>query len=319
MNRNGKMTTLFGLYGPLVFGALTIVNLLDTQTFCCSRGEAKVPELVASDPMVRVGDGRSASPSSPRQRGVAPAPAPLQSDWGKLLSLRLVPHDVSLWGARASHRFLVLGKYADELERDVTSQSHFTLSDSALADVDKAGKVVALGDGEVLLTAEFGGRSAVTKIRIEGLQEKKPFSFARDICTIFTKRGCNNSACHGSVKGRGGFKLSMDSLDPKEDYRWITQGGIFAVLTVEPAGPKPPRIDLKDPEKSLLLLKPTLSVSHGGGLRFAKDSPDYRTILNWVRSGAPYGEGAEKIANVEVYPREVFLDPQGNQQLLVTA
>ena len=72
MDRNGKMTTLFGLYGPLVFGALTVVNLLDAQTFCCSRGEAKVPELVASDPMVRVGDGRSASPSSLRQRGVAP-------------------------------------------------------------------------------------------------------------------------------------------------------------------------------------------------------------------------------------------------------
>src|SRR5438045_832091 len=60
MDRNGKMTTLFGLYGPLVFGALTVVNLLDTQTFCCSRGEAKVPELVASDPKV-VAEGAGSS------------------------------------------------------------------------------------------------------------------------------------------------------------------------------------------------------------------------------------------------------------------
>jgi hypothetical protein len=48
------------------------------------------------------------------------------------------------------------------------------------------------------------------------------------------------------------------------------------------------------PEKSLILLKPTSSsesegvagantVAHGGGVRWAKDSPEYVTILEWIK------------------------------------
>ena len=55
------------------------------------------------------------------------------------------------------------------------------------------------------------------------------------------------------------------------------------MLTMD-ENPKVSRIDLKQPEKSLLLLKPTFSVPHGGGLRFQVGSADYETILNWVRS-----------------------------------
>src|SRR5262249_46303544 len=68
--------------------------------------------------------------------------------------------------------------------------------------------------------------------------------------------------------------------------------------------------------------KPTFSVPHGGGQRFKVGSRDYETILTWIRSGAPYGaEDSEKlqIARVEVFPQEAVLDPQGRQQLLVTA
>ena len=33
-------------------------------------------------------------------------------------------------------------------------------------------------------------------------------------------------------------------------------------------------------------MKPTMTLAHGGGKRFAMDSDDYRTILAWIRSGA---------------------------------
>ena len=87
--------------------------------------------------------------------------------------------------------------------------------------------------------------------------------------------------------------------------------------------PKHPRIDLKQPEKSLVLLKPTFSVPHEGGLRFEVGSADYETILNWVRSGAPYGDEAGKqeatVERVEVSPKEVVLQSGARQQLIVTA
>ena len=245
-----------------------------------------------------------------------------ESSPAKLLSLRLAPENPKLWGANASQRFLVLGKYSDGLERDITLESRFSVSDTKVVKVDKSGRVAALADGDSLLTAEFEGQSAKTQVRVSGSEEKRPFSFARDIGGIFTKRGCNDSSCHGGVKGQGGFKLSLNALYPKDDHQWIVEGGTYHVLKAD-VGTKTPRIDLKEPEKSLLLRKATMQVSHGGGQRLRPESVDYQTILDWVQRGAPYGEEGQEqsvaIVRVEVYPSQVVLDAQGKQQLLVTA
>jgi hypothetical protein len=53
-------------------------------------------------------------------------------------------------------------------------------------------------------------------------------------------------------------------------------------------------VDGDEPEKSLILVKPTStaesegvtnanSVAHGGGVRWTKDSPEYTTILDWIK------------------------------------
>src|SRR5207245_9088354 len=94
-------------------------------------------------------------------------------------------------------------------------------------------------------------------------------------------------------------------------------------LLPDPNGPRIPPIDLKDPEKSLLLAKPTLQVAHGGGRRFELNSADAETILKWVRAGAPVGEDSEEkgvsIQGVEVFPQEVVLHAGEQHRLLVTA
>ena len=57
-------------------------------------------------------------------------------------------------------------------------------------------------------------------------------------------------------------------------------------------------IDLQNPEESLILRKPTTDaesegtiaakkLSHGGGIRFEPGSPEYNTILNWIRGTKP--------------------------------
>jgi hypothetical protein len=55
-------------------------------------------------------------------------------------------------------------------------------------------------------------------------------------------------------------------------------------------------VDMENPENSLLLRKPISSaetegtlgaLAHGGGQRFEKDSPEYNTILNWIRGAKP--------------------------------
>ena len=250
-------------------------------------------------------------------------PGQLAPSHETLLSVRLIPPDVTLWGPKATQRFLVLGTYADGLERDLTFRSRFSISNPEVAKVEETGRVLALADGEAILGVEVAGQMAKTTLRVKGSEETRPFSFGRDIGAILTKQGCNTSDCHGSVKGKGGFKLSLNALYPKDDYQWIVEGGIYQVLSAESGGPKEPRINLTEPEKSLLLLKPTFSVPHGGGERFAVDSPNYQTILNWIGQGAPYGEESTdesvKMERLEVYPQSTVLDLEGKQQLLVTA
>jgi hypothetical protein len=52
-------------------------------------------------------------------------------------------------------------------------------------------------------------------------------------------------------------------------------------------------------------------------------SADHETILNWVRSGAPYGDEAGKpeatVERIEVSPKDVVLQSGARQQLIVTA
>jgi len=247
------------------------------------------------------------------------APGPLPQ---KPVALKTVPAEVTLRGARAAQQFLAVATYADGGERDVTAEAEWRISNPALATLAGPARVAAAGDGALTLTAMLAGIRAQSSIRIEDSHASRPFSFARDIGAILTTRSCNGAACHGGVKGSGGLKLSANGLYPKDDYEWITKGGAYQVLTAEVKGERVPRVDLKNAEKSLLLLKPTMAVPHGGGPRFDADSEDYKAILAWIKNGAPYGaedSGAPALTRLEVYPPLAAMPVEGSHRLLVTA
>ena len=207
----------------------------------------------------------------------------------RLISIRVEPGNPTLHGAGASQQFLVMGTLSDGTEQDFTDQAAWKISDPALARIDGTARLIALADGNLTLTATVQGRSATSSFRLDHTQVQRPFSFARDIAGIFTRRGCNGTTCHGSVKGRGGFHLSTTAANPRDDYDWITKGGGYQVLTDAPEGAGCREL-ISDPAKSLLLMKPSMTVAHGGGLRLPKDSKDYRSILEWVRNGASFGQ-----------------------------
>ena len=163
--------------------------------------------------------------------------------------------------------------------------------------------------------------SALASTFTSAFAADRPFEFDRDIGGIFTRQGCNDRHCHGSVKGRGGLRLSPEGTDPRQDYQWIVEGGQYQVLTDQAKEPRVPRINRKEPEKSLILLKPTMSVPHGGGRRFAVDSPEYALLLKWIRNGAPYGvEPTERVDRLEIQPPiELFLQAKESRQLRVLA
>ena len=231
------------------------------------------------------------------------------------VSLRIEPVSRQLRGADAMQQFLAIATYADGMERDVTG----TVAWSPNA---AQGLFQARQNGPVQITAALGARSAKAAVKVDGIDARREFTFGRDIGAVLTRSGCNNSNCHGGVKGRGGFKLSSGALHPKDDYEWIVKGGTYQVLTNEVKGERIPRIDLKEPEKSLILRKATGTTPHGGGMRFKVDTPEYRTLLEWVRKGAPFGPEDipdARVVRLEVFPKTVTLERGAKHRLLVTA
>lgn len=128
-------------------------------------------------------------------------------------------------------------------------------------------------------------------------------SFINDVSPIFTMSGCAGSNCHGSIRGQRGFKLSLFGYEPKQDFDALT----------------PARINKQFPEKSLLLQKATAQVPHGGGLRFTPDSLPYRTLVDWLKQGAPYDPpNAVRVVSLTVTPAEQLLAGAG-QTVQLTA
>src|SRR5687768_11060030 len=94
-------------------------------------------------------------------------------------------------------------------------------------------------------------------------------SYQRHVLPLMSKVGCSGRACHGSFQGQGGFRLSLFGYDFKQDHTALLSGD-------------PPRVNLKDPERSLILLKPTLQEEHEGKKVIEKDSWQYNILARWI-------------------------------------
>jgi hypothetical protein len=222
--------------------------------------------------------------------------------------LKFLPADVTLTGPHASQRLLVLAEENGKTIGDRTPQAKFSSSNSAVATVDAAGVVRAAGDGEATITADVNGQRTTVKAIIR--DAKKPFtwSFRNHVIPLMTRAGCNSGACHGALAGKGGMKLSLRGYDPSADH---------FVLTRQALGR---RVDRNEPARSLMLLKPTQTVSHGGGQKIEPNSADYHLLADWVAAGAPGPRPDDpRIQRLEVLPAAAVLKPKDTLQVVVRA
>lgn len=99
--------------------------------------------------------------------------------------------------------------------------------------------------------------------------------FDLEVLPLLQRQGCASAYCHGSATGRGGFKLSLFGSDPAADHAMIRsdRGGR--------------RLDLIDPEQSLLLRKPSKDLPHEGGLKLREGGAAYSLVRRWIAAGAP--------------------------------
>src|SRR3972149_4718749 len=87
--------------------------------------------------------------------------------------------------------------------------------------------------------------------------------FIDDVMPLISKLGCNQTKCHGSLKGKSGFRLSMFGAEPEDDFADLAK-------SMEAR-----RVNTVEPDKSLFLLKATGSIPHEGGQLVQVGSPEY--------------------------------------------
>ncbi len=133
-------------------------------------------------------------------------------------------------------------------------------------------------------------------------------SFTGHVMPLLGSLGCNATDCHGSPAGKGGLRMSMFGADPAHDYSALTRSA------------EGRRINRVEPLKSLLLLKATGQIEHGGRQRVKPDDPRYDILASWLAAGAPRDDPAVPlIVSIEVSPKEATLAADQTHQLTATA
>ena len=118
------------------------------------------------------------------------------------------PKDVNLKFQRDRQTVVVRIAEPSGVHRDVTADAKFTVTDATKAKVEK-GVVYPLADGETKLKVEWQGKAVEVPVKVEQAQAEQPISFRLDVMPVFMKAGCNTGGCHGSARGKDGFRLSL--------------------------------------------------------------------------------------------------------------
>ncbi len=164
--------------------------------------------------------------------------------------------------------------------------------------------------------ARIGGLAGLVWILLAGMPmasvragaAEKRFNFEQDITPILSRFGCNSAGCHGKAEGQNGFKLSVFGYDPKADYDALVKEG------------RGRRVSPAIPERSLLLLKASGTIPHGGGVRLAVGSEQYRIVRDWVAAGVPFGNADDPVVeSITLSPSESIVALESTHQLRVTA
>jgi len=209
---------------------------------------------------------------------------------------------------RASHQQFLAESFTSGFHSDRTSTAQWKSANPAVATIDAAGLVTPVADGETTISATVNGATATATVSVKGLGKPSTWSFRNHVIPVLTKTGCNQGACHGALAGKNGFKLTLRGYDPEVDYDTLTRQSLGR------------RVSMADPAASLVLQKASFGIPHGGGLRFKKDSLEYRVIQEWIANGAAPPSAADaEVIGLESFPRNATLKPNDEQQIVVRA
>ncbi|HMJ90479.1 MAG TPA: DUF1549 domain-containing protein, partial [Candidatus Acidoferrum sp.] len=221
-------------------------------------------------------------------------------------ALKIEPAALKFHDGRHERGVLVLGQTDAGKFVDLTAQTTFKTDATNI--VLRGAAVIAKSAGTAEVTISAAGYSAKLPVTVESAAVP-PVRFVRDIEPVLSKVGCNAGTCHGSAKGKNGFKLSLRGYDPDFDYE---------ALVNDISGRRFNRVNV---DESLMLQKPTGEVPHEGRQAIKPGSREFEMLRAWIAEGAkPERTEAGRATKIEVLPAEIEMDLAGRaQQLLVIA
>ena len=215
----------------------------------------------------------------------------------------------NLSGPDASLQLVVTGKYSSQQLRDLTQAVTYQATPENIVRVDAQGIVTPVADGKATIKVRTDkGQEASVEITVSHFTDPLPINFPNQVVPIFTKLGCNAGGCHGKASGQNGFKLSLLGFYPEDDHEFLVKEG------------RGRRLFPAAPDRSVLLVKGTNEMPHGGGRRLEKGSYEYRTIRRWIQQGMPYGKATDPtVSRIEVFPKTRSMNRDSTQTLCVVA
>ncbi len=221
--------------------------------------------------------------------------------------LRVQPETITLTNAFDYTQLLVTGTLNTGDTIDVTRIAEL-LHDGDVLDVTKSGFAKAKADGTTKLVVRIGDVTTEVPVTVSGVGQPFVADFLKHVNPVLSRVGCNQGTCHGSLKGKNGFKLSLRGYDPIYDIRAFTDD-----LAAR-------RTNISSPANSLMLLKATGAVPHVGGQLFRDDSNYYEVVRNWVANGAKLDLTTPKVTAVAISPENPVIQKlDSTQQIRIVA
>ncbi len=220
--------------------------------------------------------------------------------------LVVYPPTATLHHAADYQSVVAVATRSDGVSVDVTDQVEWQLATEGDLAKLQVHQLRPHADGTGILKARMGHLTAQCDVTVVNCAATQPVSYRHDVIPVLVRAGCNSGACHGSSRGKDGFRLSLFGFDPAGDYQRLTRE-----MSTR-------RINRALPDDSLLLVKATGGVPHTGGKLFEHDTVYYEKLRSWIKEGVPNDlDGAATVTSVEFYPPRAVLEGQGTTQRFV--
>ncbi len=224
--------------------------------------------------------------------GSREADVPLDSQF---TAIKVLPDAVQLNRPSDYAQLIVQATTADGKTFDVTEQAHIDY-DQSLVEISPQKLIQPLQAGSAPARVRLGELEFELPIQVD-FATAHEINFRQDVAPILSRVGCNAGTCHGSASGKNGFQLSLRGYDPLFDVRALTDD-----LSSR-------RVNLASPDNSLMLLKPSATVPHGGGQVLDRHHKYYSMVRQWIANGARFDVDDPQVESIDIAPTNPVLWP----------